>query len=200
MRSRRKESGFTLLELMVTVVILSILAVVAVASYKRYSMAARTQEAINFLYEIKMKQESYYQAYGQYVTADWSSPFLFIGSVGDPSSATPNQWEFDCTSSDATTRGWCDLGARTGFNECPTEAGIQCTWFRFTTTGWAPGAPDPGAVTIADRTMDPAIRDTTRRWWYAAAEGDLDFDGEASGYWITSELNQVVELWNGAKY
>lgn len=196
MRTKRKESGFTLLELMVTVVILSILAVVAVASYKRYSQSARTQEAINFLYEIKMKQETYYQAYGQYVTAGLNPTIL---PSMENNRGEPIPWDVDCKGGDTTQLQWCDLGAKTNFNVCPWGTG-QCTDFRFSTTGWEPGAADPGSVTIAKKLVDPVIRDTSRRWWYAYAEGDLDLDKEFSGFLLTSENNQVIDLWNSSRY
>lgn len=196
MRTKRKESGFTLLELMVTVVILSILAVVAVASYKHYSMSARTQEAINFLYEIKMKQETYYQAYGQYVTAE---PNPGVISSKDNFTGEPEYFGADCLGTDARDLQWCDLGAKTNFNVCPNGIG-QCTFYNFATTGWAPGAGDPGSVEVGGKIINPVIRDTSRRWWYAYAEGDLDFDGNRGGFLLTSENNQVIDLWNGSHY
>ena len=196
MQGKRTRGGFTLLELMVTVVILSILAVVAVSSYKRYSQAARTQEAINFLYEIKMKQETYYQAYGQYVTAG-QNPIILPSK--EQNSGEPIPWEIDCQNGDATQQAWCDLGPKTNFNICPWGKD-QCTDFNFATVGWAPGAADPGPVTIAQRTIDPIIRDPSRRWWYAWAIGDLDLDKKLSGFWISSEQSQVVEVWGGSRY
>jgi prepilin-type N-terminal cleavage/methylation domain-containing protein len=192
---RRTERGFTLLELMVTVVILSILATVAVFSYKRYAQQARTQEAINFLYEIKMKQETYYQAYGQYVTAGLN-PLILPSEANDKGDAIP--WEIDCESGSTTELQWCDLGPKANFNVCSWGTG-QCTSFRFATVGWAPGAVAPGSVTIASQAIDPVIRDSSRRWWYAYAEGDLDLDTEFSGWLLTSENNQVIDVWNGSR-
>ena len=193
-RRTNRGRGFTLLELMVTVVILSILATVAVFSYKRYSQKARTQEAINFLYEIKLKQETYYQSYGQYVTAGKRPVILPSKEYG----GEPTPWEVDCKNGDATDLAWCDLGARTNFDSCNEGTG-QCTYFRFATEGWAPGVGDPGALSLANKTVDPIIRDPSRRWWYAWAEGDLDLNKEFSGFILTSEGNQVIDVWNDSR-
>ena len=54
----RQARGFTLLELMVTVVLVSILATVAVASYTKWSMRARSEEAVMFLTDLKQQQET----------------------------------------------------------------------------------------------------------------------------------------------
>lgn len=62
--------GFTLIELLVTIVIVAVLATLAVVSYTRYMRKAHTQEALNFLLEIKIKQEQYYSTYHQYASAD----------------------------------------------------------------------------------------------------------------------------------
>lgn len=195
MRAKRRDGGFTLLELMVTVVILSILAVVAVASYKNYSRRARTQEAINFLYEIKMKQETYYQAFGQYVTTT-EKPGIVPSKLDD---GNPIPWEVDCQSN-AADAGWCDLGPKSNFNVCPWDVNLLCTEFNFQTVGWAPGAAEPGSVEIGGRVIDPIIRDPSRRWWYAWGEGDLDLDTKFSGFWISSEQNQVIDIYGGSQY
>src|SRR3954447_16153781 len=61
---RRK--GFTLVELMIVVAIISVLAVVAGTAYRRYMDSARTTEAYAMLGEIRTKEEAYRAEQSQY--------------------------------------------------------------------------------------------------------------------------------------
>ena len=67
--------GFTLLELMIVVVIIGVLSVVAVTSYRRYSYGARNAEAQHFLQAIRLAQMSYEQ-YGQYWVKPLNGPLV----------------------------------------------------------------------------------------------------------------------------
>lgn len=62
----RNESGFTLVELMVTVAIVAILASVAVPSYINYQNRAKQTEAVEALLRAKMDQEAFYAENGRY--------------------------------------------------------------------------------------------------------------------------------------
>jgi prepilin-type N-terminal cleavage/methylation domain-containing protein len=190
MVSRRRD-GFTLIELMVTVIIVAILATVAVVSYKKYAARARTQEAIGFLMEIKMKQETYFTTYDQYVSSDPGGETMY--PAGDITDNALLPWDVDCTAPVAATAGWCSLGVRAGFGACEsgvTSASGQCTHHQFYTRGWAPGA---NAASIpADRINNP-----NRRWWYALAAGDVDANGETSLWFLSSEITEVYNKAEG---
>ncbi|MEM7543458.1 MAG: type IV pilin protein [Pseudomonadota bacterium] len=56
----KKQHGFTLMELMITVVIIGILAAVAYPQYNNYTKRARRGEARNFLIDAAARQERYY--------------------------------------------------------------------------------------------------------------------------------------------
>lgn len=55
----RRQNGFTLIELMVTVAILGIIAGIAYPSYSSYAQKGRRSEAISKLLELQMAQERY---------------------------------------------------------------------------------------------------------------------------------------------
>ena len=57
----RHNSGFTLIEVMITVAIVAILAAIAVPSYSEYVQRARITEATSSLADMRNKMEQYFQ-------------------------------------------------------------------------------------------------------------------------------------------
>lgn len=66
MRVPTVRKGMTLVELMIVIVVISVLSLLAVTGYRKYTFRARASEAKNFLGAIKAAQEVYYQSFGQY--------------------------------------------------------------------------------------------------------------------------------------
>lgn len=56
----RRESGFTLIELMITVVVVGLLAAIAVPSYQRYAVRAKRAEAKAALMDLAAREERFY--------------------------------------------------------------------------------------------------------------------------------------------
>jgi len=182
MRRYRTIRGFTLVEMMVTIAIIAILSVVATVGYKRYIHKARVSEATAFLASIKMKQETYFQTYGQYVDTTQNLPAWQHGnsdiypSLTSLDSPVEMSWAIDCPDDQDSYPGWCALGAR------PTAAGTTgnpTTYFQYVTVGWAPDDGTP---------PQQYIKDPDRRWWYAVAHSDMDRDGILSTFILTSEI------------
>ena len=57
----RSNSGFTLIEVMITVAIVAILGAIAVPSYNEYVQRARITEATSALSDMRNKMEQYFQ-------------------------------------------------------------------------------------------------------------------------------------------
>ncbi len=67
----RRNSGFTLIELMITVAIVAILAAIAYPSYKQYVIRANRSEAQAYLMDLSQRQQQYLmdaRAYADSVT------------------------------------------------------------------------------------------------------------------------------------
>ena len=72
----RRNHGFTITELMVSVVIIGVLASLAIPSFTSYIYKARVSEATNFLGKIKQRQDAYRNEFGQYCAVngdDWGT-------------------------------------------------------------------------------------------------------------------------------
>jgi type IV pilus assembly protein PilE len=65
----RRQTGFTLLELMITVAIVGILAAVAIPSYTDYVLRGKISEATSNLLAMRTKMEQYFQDNRQYTGA-----------------------------------------------------------------------------------------------------------------------------------
>ena len=70
MCTSRKQSGFTLVELMITVVIIGILAAIAYPNYEDYTRRANRADAQAIMLENAQFMERYFTTNGTYVGAD----------------------------------------------------------------------------------------------------------------------------------
>jgi len=65
----RRQRGFTLIELMITVAVLGVLSMIAVPSYTDYLRRGQAQEAPGALSDFRTRMEQYYQDNRKYGTA-----------------------------------------------------------------------------------------------------------------------------------
>lgn len=68
--TRQRSSGYTLMELLVTVAIAGILTAVAVPSYRQYTMRAKRADATTALLRLAAQQERFYIQNNTYAAAD----------------------------------------------------------------------------------------------------------------------------------
>lgn len=121
--------GFTLIELMITVAVISILAAVALPSYSAYVMRANVTDAVKGLSEMRLKMEQYFQDQRTYVGA------CVTGTLAPLPKDTSN-FTFAC--SGLSTSGYLvtatGVGSMAGFVYTVDQANTQQT--TSTAAGW----------------------------------------------------------------
>jgi prepilin-type N-terminal cleavage/methylation domain-containing protein len=156
-----KNQGFTITELMITVVIIGVLATLAIPSFTSYIYKARVTEASTFLGEIKQRQEAYRSEFGQYCAVngdDWGTynPSTIPG-------IDPEVW--------TNTAAWQQLGAS-------PDGPIR---FQYAAVAGSPGDSAPSNTNL----------DVNDYWFAARAQGDLDEDNTTFFLEIYSQSTHI---------
>lgn len=128
---RNTQSGITLIELLIVIIIVGILAAVAVPSYRQYVVRSQRADATSALLSLATAQEKFYLQCNTYATDIAADNDCAAGEVAF---------------SDTSEQGWYDLSISaanaTDFTvrATPASGGAQendsaCTWFQVTGTG-----------------------------------------------------------------
>jgi type IV pilus assembly protein PilA len=103
---RKRNEGFTLIELMIVVAIIGILAAIAIPNFLRFQLKSKSSEGKVNLAAIRTAEESYFAEYGTYIAAAQSNP------VWVPASRSQKDIfnEVACPGCDFNTIGWSPEG------------------------------------------------------------------------------------------
>lgn len=156
--------GFTLVELAVVVAIIGILAVLAVAGYRRLVTSSHTSEATEMVNAIKVAQETYHAETGQYANI---SNGLGLGSLypqATPSATSATAWGAACSQC-ADQTGWQKLPVH---NSGVVRFGYATMAGQVSTT--LPASP---VTTVTF----PSNSQLTGDWYVISAMGDMDNNG-----------------------
>ena len=99
---RRRESGFTLMELMVVIVIVAILAAVAVPLYVNYVRDAQRTEAKGAIGAVITAEQTYYQVNGFYITDNFMPNMAPPQKLNCDLTDALNNWTISVTTASAT--------------------------------------------------------------------------------------------------
>jgi type IV pilus assembly protein PilE len=103
---RSRQTGFTLMEVMIVVVIVGLLASLALPSYSSYVTRSQRQAGKNVLYRIADRQEQYFIDNKQYAanlsTLGYAEDTLTIGRDGDIDASTASKPIYGLTLTNAT--------------------------------------------------------------------------------------------------
>lgn len=161
-RARNHQAGFTLLELMVVVAIVSVLAAIALPSFASESRKAKGDAEVNaFFAELAVREEQYAIENGRYLStsAGESTTFPATPSASAQALGTPP----------AT---WQTLKIR------PPESSARCGYTVIA------GMRGDAAGTIASTTFGYAP--PAKNWFYVLAHCNLDGNAAVDSYYFAS--------------
>lgn len=135
---RTKSNGFSLVELMIVVAIMAILAAIAIPSFMRFSLRAKTAEANMNLAAIRTCLETYRAENDKYISCV-DNPGTW--SPGD-GACEPKAWQMGLA-------GWTDIGFQPDGNvRYKYNVAATATTFIITATGDLDEDSDPATFTV----------------------------------------------------
>ena len=120
-RNETRESGFTLVELMIVVAIIGVLTSIAIPGFQRYQHGAKRAEAYTNLAGLAKAQKSYF--------AEWN---VYVSSLPEPSNTTgiepgPSKRDSAAIDSAFSTVGWAPAGdVYFDYDSCAASGSFDC--------------------------------------------------------------------------
>jgi type IV pilus assembly protein PilE len=136
-RPARSTAGFTLIEMLITVAIISILAAIAIPQYRDYVQRGKVTEATSTLSALRLAAEKWFADNRSYVpgTPDWrtvTGTKYFTYSCNNPAITATT---FTCTATGVTSEG---MG---GFTYTVNESNARTSTFASPST-WTTPSPN----------------------------------------------------------
>ena len=183
----RRRRGFSLIELMVVVTITAVLFSLALPTFQGYVNKSRTSEPVQFLGQIKLRQEAFRTEFGHYqqingccgnsvaIPLQDYRPGSYTGT--SPAMKDGVAYPFPGTS-DAIADAWRQLGANPG----------GAVRFGYGMAAGIPSTAPVGASTQSGCGLPAGERGyVAQHWFFAAAVSDLDGDGQPTVFEMYSE-------------
>lgn len=165
----RRQRGFTLIEMMITVAVIAVLALIVVPQFFRESRKTKSATEVAPMFaELSVKEEQYKVDRGAYLDA--ATCPATPSAQGNPASA--------CVTSGSPGSEWYQLRVN------PPENTLRCTYE--VVTGTTSGVVDPGGFTFTAPTAN---------WYYILATCDMDGQPGDSTY-FTSSIDSTIQKQN----
>ncbi len=139
----KKQTGFTLIEIMVVIIIVGILAAIAIPNFSEHITRSRIAQATSGLAERRARMEQFFQDNHTYYQAPGADP-VANPAIASPACATDNSssqhFDFTCPNPTATTYTLIATGkgAMTGFTYTINQANVKAT--TAAQSGWSTSA------------------------------------------------------------
>jgi prepilin-type N-terminal cleavage/methylation domain-containing protein len=166
-----RESGFTLLELMITLAVVSILAAIALPSFFGESRKTKAFSEVQPIFnDLRIRLEQYMQENGRYPAT--------IGEAtmhpATPPSTTPQPIN-------PLPQAWQDIKVRISGNDA-----VYC---RYT---WVTGPANGGTIGPQGGAAPFSFVAPSTEWYYLLAKCDMDGNNAVFGYYFTSSSNPTI--------
>jgi len=136
LRGRVGESGFTLTELMITLVVASILVSIAVPAYTSQMRKSRRTEAKSAVMDLATREEQFFATQNSYSTDPIALGYAAVGSGAAFPQSTGQYYQINVTTTAATaTAPWGFVITATPAAGSPQLSDSQCTSFSVDQTG-----------------------------------------------------------------
>lgn len=180
-RQRRYQSGFTLVELMVIVVIVSILALLGTYSVRKYVTASKTSEATEMITTIKGAEESYKDETFAYLNVMTNIDTYY------PNNPSAGRVKVQWGGADSSLANWQALGVHAALP----------VLFQYSCVAGASGAaiPAPGGA-ASDITVGNWPANVNSPWYVVKAEADFEGDGRHTVFVGSSFFGELFSAGN----
>ena len=168
---RRRESGFTLIEVMFTAAVVAILAAIALPSFFGEARKAKASSEVQPMFsDLSVRLEQYVQEHGRYPATIGEGTLHPAGppaATARPINPLPTAWQ--------------DIKVRVTGNDR-----VYCGYT------WVTGLAGDGANVGPEATARFAFTAPAINWYYLLAKCDMDGDPSAFSWYFASSVDPVI--------
>jgi prepilin-type N-terminal cleavage/methylation domain-containing protein len=179
---RDRESGFTLIEIMVTLAVISILAAIALPSFFGEARKTRAFSEVQPLFnDLRIRLEQYLQERGSYpptIGEGTLHPPGAPSTTAQPINPLPVAWQDLKVRISGNDKVYCGYTWVTGLANVNANIGTQAS------------AAAPGGFGFAAPATD---------WYYLLAKCDMDGDNTTFSWYFASSINPTIQKLNDGK-